>query len=71
MTNDAIATLLNHMLEKLNRIEATLADKQPIVVAQTGETIDVAVELLENAIKSTKRQTAELQAMMLDIRRGR
>ncbi|MFL0588215.1 hypothetical protein ACH0BU_16465 [Sphingomonas olei] len=60
-----------HLTEKLNRVEAAIADAKPVEPVSKGESIDVAVELLDRAIAANERQNETFRTMMMDIRRGR
>jgi hypothetical protein len=67
----AQSDLIKLLLDKLNRIEAATAHAKPVKPVSKGETIDVAVELLDRAIAANERQNESFRTMMMDIRRDR
>ncbi|UYY77473.1 hypothetical protein [Sphingomonas sp. R1] len=67
-TNDEIIARLEHMLDKINRIEATVAHMKPVTVVSEGKpdqtiTLDVKAsrDIIERSIASIENALATIQ----------
>ena len=60
---------IEHLTDKLNRVEAKVAHDKPTPPA--GQSVDVAIELLDRAIAANEQQNETFRTMMMDIRRAR
>ncbi|WP_066782333.1 hypothetical protein [Sphingomonas sp. CCH5-D11] len=62
MTNEAIGTLLGHILDKLNRVEAMVADMKPATPAPTDDNSDVLRDTIEDAISIFGKAVGDILA---------